>query len=170
MKTHKSFSNSFTKRVDHDSGRHRPSKAPSEPAVCRECGAIYASRRWYNPDSVTSTKHRFALPARETTCPACKQASDGEPQGFLYVDGEFVTTHREEVENLIRNEVERAGEDNPLARIIAFKEGDGHKLVVTTTTEHLVQRLGQALEKAFGGEVQYDFSHENKLARVNWER
>ena len=44
------------------------------------------------------------------------------------------------------------------------------RLVITTTTEHLAQRLGHALEKAFGGEVRYDFSHENKLARVYWQR
>jgi hypothetical protein len=43
-------------------------------------------------------------------------------------------------------------------------------LTVTTTTEHLAQRLGGMLEKAFGGEVRYDFSHENKLARVSWHR
>jgi hypothetical protein len=30
--------------------------------------------------------------------------------------------------------------------------------------------LGDALEKAFGGDTHYDFSHENKLARVNWQR
>ena len=59
---------------------------------------------------------------------------------------------------------------NPLARILEWKRGDGHKLTVTTTTEHPAQRLGGALEKAFGGNTYYDFSHENKLARVNWQR
>jgi hypothetical protein len=44
------------------------------------------------------------------------------------------------------------------------------KLTVTTTTEHLAQRLGHAVEKAFGGNADYDFSHENKLARVSWRR
>jgi hypothetical protein len=63
-----------------------------------------------------------------------------------------------------------AAENNTLARILGWKRGDGHKLIVTTTTEHLAQRLGHALKKAFCGEVQYDFSHENKLARVSWKR
>ena len=79
-------------------------------------------------------------------------------------------THQDEIESLLRNEAERAAEDNALARILEWKRGDGHKLTVTTTTEHLAQRLGHALEKAFCGEVQYDFSHENKLARVSWQR
>ena len=61
-------------------------------------------------------------------------------------------------------------QDNVLARILEWKRGNGHKLSVTTTTEHLAQRLGHALKKAFDGEVHYDFSHENKLARVSWQR
>ena len=44
------------------------------------------------------------------------------------------------------------------------------RLTVTTTTEHLAQRLGHAVEKAFGGEVEYHFSHENKVTRVSWQR
>ncbi|MBK7599097.1 MAG: hypothetical protein IPJ07_11510 [Acidobacteria bacterium] len=68
------------------------------------------------------------------------------------------------------NEAERASEDNPLARIMGLdKEKDG-AVTVRTTTEHLAQRLGHALEKAFSGDVRYDFSHENKLAHVWWKR
>jgi hypothetical protein len=47
---------------------------------------------------------------------------------------------------------------------------ESERLVISTTTEHLAQRLGHALEKAFDGEVRYHFSHENKLARVYWHR
>jgi hypothetical protein len=43
-------------------------------------------------------------------------------------------------------------------------------LTLATTTEHLAQRLGHALKKAFKGKVHYDFSHENKLAHVYWQR
>jgi len=70
----------------------------------------------------------------------------------------------------ILNEAKRAGQDNPLARILKLQESDGHKLTVATTTEHLAQRLGHAVEKAFGGQVRYNFSHENKIARVSWHR
>ena len=105
-----------------------------------------------------------------TICPACKQAAEGEPRGFVYLDGAFMVEHRKEIEKLVLNEAKRAGEDNPLARILKFQKHDGNKLTVTTTTEHLAQRLGHAVEKAFGGEVQYNFSHENKIARVSWQR
>lgn len=170
MRGNKRFTNTtFTKRVDHDGGRHRTGRAMSEPATCKRCGAVYANRRWtaaQNTANIQTDQRAMQL----TVCPACKQAADGEPRGFVYLDGAFVAGHRKEIENLILNEAKRASEDNPLARILELKEHDGHKLTVTTTTEHLAQRLGHAVEKAFGGEVQYNFSHENKIARVSWQR
>jgi hypothetical protein len=72
---------------------------------------------------------------------------------------------------LLKNEAARAAEDNPLGRIMKWeKQEKGLGLLVSTTTERLAQRLGHALEKAYGGDVKYDFSHENKLARVYWRR
>jgi hypothetical protein len=131
---------------------------------------VYANRRWTAASS-TSTKSRDDLrQAQITLCPACKQQRTGEPRGFVFLDGDFFSSHGEEIEQLLRNEAKRAAEDNPLARAMEFKRGEGHKLTVSTTTEHLAQRLGHAVEKAFGGSVHYDFSHENKLARVNWRR
>lgn len=172
MPVRKKYSNAtFTKRVDHEGGRHRPSRAMSEPAVCADCGAVYANRRWTNSSStLTNTRHEHLRPAKTTLCPACKQLRNGEPRGFVFIDGDFFSAHSEEIEQLLRNEAERAAADNPLARTMEFKRGDGHKFTVTTTTEHLAQRLGHALEKAFDGSVHYDFSHENKLARVSWRR
>ena len=172
MPVRKKYSNAtFTKRVDHEGGRHRPSRAISEPTVCKECGAVYASRRWTGARS-TSTKspHEHFRPAQITLCPACKQQRTGEPRGFVFLDGDFFNSHGEEIEQLLRNEAKRAAADNPLACAMEFKRGAGHKLTVSTTTEHLAQRLGHAVEKAFGGSVYYDFSHENKLARVSWRR
>jgi predicted Zn-ribbon and HTH transcriptional regulator len=172
MPARKKYSNAtFTKRVDHEGGRHRPSRAISEPAVCKECGAVYASRRWSVASSASAkSADEHSRPAQITLCPACKQQRTGEPRGFVFLDGDFFSSHGKEIERLLRNEAKRAAADNPLARALEFKRGDGHKLTVSTTTEHLAQRLGHAVEKAFGGSVHYVFSHENKLARVTWQR
>jgi hypothetical protein len=93
----------------------------------------------------------------------------GVAGGLVYVKGEFSIKHRAEIKRLLKNEAERDARDNPLARIMSWEDTDS-QLVIKTTTEHLAQRLGHALEKAFDGNVRYDFSHENKFARVYWER
>lgn len=172
MPSKRKYSNAtFTKRVDHEAGRHHTLRAPSEPAICEDCRAVYADRRWTaaNKEGVDDKRKRW-LPSQVVVCPACTQMRSGEPRGFVYLDGNFYDAHHEEINQLLRNEAQRAAEDNPLARIMTSKPDEGHKLTVTTTTEHLAQRLGHALEKAFGGHAHYDFSHENKLARVNWQR
>jgi undecaprenyl pyrophosphate synthase len=172
MRSKKPYTNAtFTRRVDHEAGRHRPARAIKEPAICKECGAVYVNRRWNAADSSdTNKQHKHWRPAHKTVCSACKQKHEGEPRGFVFLDGAFLAAHQKEIKQLLRNEAQRAAEDNPLARILEWKEGNKHHLTVTTTTEHLAQRMGHAVEKAFGGTVQYDFSHENKLARVSWRR
>ena len=172
MPNKKKYTNAtFTKRVDHEAGRHRTLRAVSEPATCGDCGAVYANRRWTDANKeAVDDKREHWRPSQVTVCPACMQIRSGEPRGFVYVDGSFFVSHHDEIEQLLRNEAQRAAEDNPLARIMEWKRDNGHNVTVTTTTEHLAQRLGHVLEKAFGGNVRYDFSHENKLVRVNWFR
>lgn len=170
MRSRKPYTNvTFTKRVDHEAGRHRGPRAMREPAVCRACGALYVNRRWQIASEPIDTQHKPRA-ARLIVCPACLQMRNGSPRGFVYLDGSFYATHQKEIEQLVRNEAARAEADNPLARIMELTRGKEHKLTISTTTEHLAQRLGHALEKAFGGQTHYDFSHENKLARVTWQR
>jgi NMD protein affecting ribosome stability and mRNA decay len=169
MRSHKPYTNTtFTKRVDHDGGRHRGPRAPKEPRLCDRCGAVYVRRRWRTAELAGT-----ALDGRDpivTRCPACRQIASGPHQGTLVVRGAFLDAHRDEIEHLLRNEADRAAADNPLARIMAWETPADDGLRLRTTTEHLAQRLGHALHKAYGGDVQYRFSHENKVADVLWLR
>jgi hypothetical protein len=141
-----------------------------EPAVCAKCGAIYTDRRWTMRGRIfNGAKHSEWRPANSTVCPACVQIDNGIAGGYLTIDGDFFTEHKAEIGHLLSNEAKKAGEKNPLARIMQRHE-TADKLIVETTTEHLAQRLGHALEKAYDGQVEYDFSHENKVARVHWHR
>ncbi len=158
----------FTKRVSHEAG-HASGKHAAEPLICAECEAVYAKGRWkFDKDFLTADPFNKIEPT-ETICPACRQIKTGEPAGFVYLKGKFLKEHKEEIENLLRNEAEKTAESNPLARIIDFKNTKT-LMTVTTTTEHLAQHLGRSLKKAYDGDVRYDFSHENKLARVYWQR
>ena len=144
-------------------------QVPREPIVCAGCGALYVHKHWSH--SAGARRRASGQPIEVRICGACKSQKNGMPHGFVHVDGEFVRAHRADIVALLRNEAARAAEHNPLARIVTWHDdGRTDDVLVTTTTEHLAIRLGQALEKAFDGRVLYGFSHENKLAHVWWHR
>lgn len=169
MRGNKAYSNvGFTRRVDRAAGAHRGPKAHKEPLVCGACGNVYVKRRW-----ILATDPRAWLLARTAdavTCPACQAATVGSPRGFLRLEGAFFVAHRPDIVRLLMREAERAAEDNPLARIISWDNREADVLTVSTTTEHLVERLGHAVVNAYGGDIDYGFSHENKFARGKWRR
>ena len=169
MRSKKKYTNqTFTKRVDHEAG-HVSKQRGSEPSICKECEAVYVNGRW-TLDKEFLTKDPFnRIEAQTVICPACQQVKSDIPAGFVYIKGEFFKNHKGEIENLLKNEEKKLSLTNPLARIMKFKTKKD-RLTVTTTTEHLAQHLGRALQRAYNGDVRYDFSHENKLARVYWER
>lgn len=169
MRSNKKYTNTtFTKRVDHEAG-HASRKHKKEPLICEECDAFYMKGHWSLDETVLLNNGLKKSEIERTLCPACIQIKSGEPSGFVFIDGNFFVEHKDEIENLLENENEKAAVTNPLARIMEWKRGR-KKLVVTTTNEHLAKHLGRSLNKAYGGDVRYDFSHENKLARVYWHR
>jgi len=171
MRSAKPYTNAtFTRRVDHDGGRHRPPRAAREPAICPACGAVYAKRRWSHAPSSRLLAARAGASVAVRVCVACRRRRTGVPHGYVHIDGGFFPGHRSDIEHLLRNEAERARDDNPLSQIVDWRNLAGGSLLIGTSTEHLAQRLGRALEKAYDGKVHYGFSHENKMAHVWWRR
>ena len=141
-----------------------------ENSVCRSCGDIYTAGRWYNPEQVGKKgEHGAAAALASVVCPACRKMRDRVPSGVLRLTGTFLTNHREEILNLIRNETRKADAVNPLERIMSIHSTDG-EVEITTTNEKLAQRIGRAVHKAYSGIVEYKWSGDDKLARVNWHR
>jgi hypothetical protein len=130
---------------------------------------VYDRKRWSLRPPATGTLRAIAT-AQPTTCPACRMIADGRFAGKVQLSGPFLAAHWVDIEHLLKGEARRAADKNPLSRIVAWIPRGADALTVTTTTEHLAQRLGRALEKAFHGVVHYEFSHENKFADVTWRR
>ncbi|MGE0104677.1 MAG: BCAM0308 family protein [Blastocatellales bacterium] len=166
MRSNKKYTDlNFRKRVDHQAGKLHAQGAMKEPAVCRECGNIYVNRRW-----VRAGADMVVTDPEPVLCPACVAVRDDITSGYVHLEGKFVGDHWDEIRRLLDNEADRAAEDNPLGRIMAVEKERGDAFTVRTTTEHLAKRLGDSVQKAFNGEIRYDFSHENKLAHVWWQR
>lgn len=133
----------------------------SESTVCSDCGAVYDQGRWQ-----WITPPTQALRVR---CAACRRIREKLPAGYVSIEGEFAREHRDEVVNIARNLEACEKEAHPLQRIIAIEE-QGDKLMITTTDIHLARYIGEALEKAYKGELDFQYDKEEYLLQVHWRR
>ena len=153
-------------------------RAPKGVLQCPECQAVYYRKRWILPGTSSSGDGRTQPATKKTgkavqvpqpyICPACRKLRDRYAEGFVTIYWPNWIAHQTDVLNLIHNEEARAREDNPLARIMNIRtRPDG--IDIETTTEKMAQRIGQRLRKAYHGDVQYNLSHKDKLARIEWK-
>ncbi len=144
---------------DHINDPYQAQQKAKEPTVCRECGAIYHRGRWQwapRPEG-----------ADEVLCPACRRIAEGCPAGIVTVHGPIEPRQRDEMIALARHQEAAEKPEHPLNRIIALGEtADG--LVVNTTDIHLPRRIGEALRRAFHGELDMHFDEGGYFLRVDW--
>ncbi len=169
VSTQKAYKLSYKKK-SATTDSYLPRGASRSVSVCEGCRAVYMNKRWYTEGNVNETALLRNPETVKIVCPACMKIRDNFPGGVVTLKGDYVLPHKQDLMNLIKNEEERARGFNPLERIMSIKENGHGSLVVTTTNEKLAQRLGRALKKAFHGDVVYQWSHDNKLARVDWVR
>lgn len=133
----------------------------AEPSVCPDCGAVYHKGRWQWGEAPAHSE-----PAR---CPACRRIKEKLPAGYVSIQGSFARENKEEVLALARNIESREKAEHPLKRIIGIEsEDDG--LLLTTTDIHLARSIGEALESAYKGELDFHYNEEEYLLRVRWRR
>ena len=165
----KKYNTNYKKRVDVERDMYLPRRSPKGLLCCRGCGSVYYRRRWtLTPGLEVGNRAESGERIRSVLCPACRKIHDHFPGGELRLIG-IALGEKEEILRLLRNEEKRAREKNPLERIMRVTMENGG-LKAETTTEKLAQRLGRSLRKARGGKVSYKWSHNNKYARVVWEK
>ena len=149
----------MVQEVRHDTYRLRAK--PSEPIVCRTCGAVYHKGRW--------TWGQAPAGASATTCAACARTQDRNPAGLLTVQGAYARTHRKELLNLARREERAAKLEHPLSRIMAIETVEDGFIIQTTDT-HLARRIGEALHDAHDGTFSFRYREAAALLRASWMR
>jgi len=71
--------------------------------------------------------------------------------------------------HLARHQEEADREEHPLDRIISIEEG-AHGVAINTTDIHLRRRIGEAVKRAFHGEIEDNFQKDGYFVRVNSTR
>jgi hypothetical protein len=132
----------------------------ADSTSCSGCGALYRKGRW--------TWLRGSADAT-TVCPACRRIADDYPAGIVRLSGDFAREHVDEIRGLVAHVEEREKKEHPLKRIMAI-ERDGDALVVKTTNARLARGIGEALEHAYKGDLDYRFTEAENVLRVDWRR
>jgi hypothetical protein len=132
-----------------------------EPTVCPQCGALFMNGRWsWQP----------APPGAQTAiCPACRRIADHYPAGYVEITGPFLTDHRAEVLNLVRNIEKQEKGEHPLERLMSIS-AEQDPIQLTTTGLHLARRIGEALSRAYKGDLSYQYAEAEATIRVYWQR
>ena len=132
-----------------------------DPTACPQCDAVFHQGRWTWLTGLKAT--------HEELCPACQRIRDKYPAGFLSIGGAFLDQHKQEIVNLVRHEEKTETTEHPLHRIMQIEEqADG--LLITTTDIHLPRRIGEALHRAYQGEIDFHYVEEGSSLRVQWRR
>jgi NMD protein affecting ribosome stability and mRNA decay len=166
MKTNRPASGHRDRRIagraqqDHVLDPYQGSKKPAQGTVCPDCGAVYDKGRWQwsaKPDR----------PSHDELCAACKRIRDKFPAGVVALRGEFALRHKQELLQLARHQEEAEKSEHPSNRIMEVKE-DSAGIIIETTDIHLPRRIGEAVRRAFHGELESHFEQDGYFVRVNW--
>ncbi|MGD2119391.1 MAG: BCAM0308 family protein [Chromatiales bacterium] len=145
---------------------HDPYKAKrklSEPTVCPDCQAVYSAGRWQWQEAAPAD-------AEEHRCPACQRIHDRVPAGYLTLSGEFFQQHHDEIMRLMHNKVETEKAEHPLKRIMGIEVQPDGATLVTFTDMHLPRGVGEAIEHAYAGELDIQYTEGADSLRVTWAR
>jgi hypothetical protein len=139
---------------------HSRVKLP-DPTACTACGAVYRKGRWVWAETPED--------AGRSVCPACRRTAQRFPAGHIEMKGEFFTTHRDEILNLVHHVEQKEKATHPLERIMTIDDvPDG--ALVTTTGIHLARGIGSALSRAYCGNLTMKYLDGETCVQVRWVR
>jgi NMD protein affecting ribosome stability and mRNA decay len=144
---------------DHILDPYQRQQKLDDDTVCPQCAAVYHKGRWQ-----WGTKPENGP---ETLCPACRRINDKFPAGVVELRGALGRQQKEGIVRLARHQEEAESGEHPLNRIMTIDE-DADGIVINTTDIHLPRRIGEAVERAFHGNLNEVFDEGGYFVRVNW--
>jgi hypothetical protein len=133
-----------------------------DPSVCEKCGVVFrkGAFEWVKPMPPNATR---------IICPACRRIADKFEGGTVVLEGGFLSQHKSDILNIITNTEKAEQTSRPLERIISLTD-QGAKIEIQTTYEHIARRIGEAIHKAYKGELTIQYPEGEKYARIFWKR
>jgi hypothetical protein len=133
-----------------------------DPSVCTKCSVVFhdGKFRWLDVRPQN---------AGLMVCPACRRIDDNYEGGHILLEGSFLEAHKNDILNTIRNTGESEKRSRPLERIMGLAVGD-QKIEVKTTYEHVARRIGEAIRRAYKGDLKLQYLDGEKFIRVRWKR
>lgn len=142
---------------------------PLEPTVCPDCSVVFSAGRWHWQSDVAPNAEQNQS-AHQALCPACKRIRDKVPAGILTLSGEFFKAHRDEIMRILHNKEQEQRAQRPMKRLMEIEDREDGSAVATFTDMHLPQGVGKAIERAYEGELDIQFTKEASIVRVFWQR
>jgi len=147
--------------VEKNHDAYRSEHKLPDAVSCPQCGASVHKGRWEWLEA--------PLGARKELCPACQRIHDEFPTGYVSLQGSFFQEHRDELMALVQTICAKAKADYPLQRFMGAQDVPGG-VVVTTTDIHLARGIGDALHRAYQGNLELQYAEGQDLLRVHWTR
>lgn len=135
----------------------------SDATLCPQCGVEFRGGRWqWTHDMVRKD-------VREQLCPACRRIRDRVPAGVLTLSGEFFEANRTEIMRLVRNKEAAEKSRRPMKRLMGVRN-DEFGCVLTFTDSSMPRSFGAAVQHAYQGELEGQYTEEAGIVRVTWKR
>jgi NMD protein affecting ribosome stability and mRNA decay len=135
----------------------------AEPTVCMDCGAVFSKGRWQWATQTPADAH-------QQRCPACQRIHDKVPAGYLDLSGSFLEQHRDEIMHLVHNKVESQKAQHPVKRLMAVEDQKDGGVQITFTDMHLPRGVGEAIQRAYEGDLDIQYTEGSGIVRVYWKR
>jgi NMD protein affecting ribosome stability and mRNA decay len=134
--------------------------------MCQKCGAVYYYKSWHHRledyQKLSEDKRiKFVL------CPACQMIKDKKYEGQVILRN-APENKKKEILRLVEHIGERAYQRDPMDRIIEIRDRD-REVEVLTTENQLAISIGKQIKRAFKGNLDIQWSHQESTTRVVWQ-
>jgi len=133
-----------------------------DPLVCEKCKVVFRN-------GIFEWVEKIPSHAEKMVCPACRRTDDDFEGGIVLLEGEFLSDHKSDIMNIVGNVEKTEKKYRPLERIMKLNDY-GNRVEITTTYEHIARRIGEAVQKAYKGDLSLRYGEGEKHIRVSWKR